>query len=412
MLKNYMQKSSLKVSLILFVFLFLSIFTFNAGEHSIPYQLSFFGVLLVLLSFLFIVFINKKIYFSRIPKLDAIFISSIIIILMIGFVLNIQGVNSKSQLFLILYLIISYVISSYIIRTNMTMDLERSFIYVCFISFIFGLFLLHKQSIDLNFVSFRQEYSLRSNSFFSISTTYGIYLSIGVIFALKQFQITKYKLFLVFVVVFLVGIASTGSRTGMSSLILCLFSCILLYIIRKLIIGDKKLILILMLILSVITMFVFVISNLSHDFISNNILLDRFINGDTNSLGGRTEKIERGLNIFFHGDLIHNLFGFGSDGFAEILKTHYSMSPHSGFIRIFNDFGILFSILIVAYLLLVLFSTSINYLKKGDCIILYDLAVILFIVICETMVNSLFVLSFETLFLVYALLHLRYKSIF
>lgn len=384
------------------VLMFLFVFLFNAGNHDIAYQVSFFGVLLTAFIFLFIVLKCRAIPFFIIGGVEGFLLLLIFSSFLISFIINIDGVNSKSHLFLLFFLIAAYSISSFILRNEVRVrNVEVSFVCVMFLAFLFGLFLLFKWEVSFFGVYLKQEYALRSNSFFSLSTTYGIYACFAILVSLKLYRTGKSKIYILLCSLFIVAVFSTGSRTGISAFFLCLIYGFLLSIIRGVCQRKNSFLKGVIVLFSFLLLSVIVFNNLSDDFISNNILLDRFVNGDTNSLGGRTEKIERGINVFLGSPATNQFFGVGTDGYAHILATKYGISPHSGFIRIFNDFGLFFVFSFLGFITFFCLKHALIYMRKGNAEHLILQCMFLYILVCETMVNSLFVLSFETILLIF-----------
>jgi hypothetical protein len=184
----------------------------------------------------------------------------------------------------------------------------------------------------------------RMNSWYVTSTGLGIFFVYGIYSAIYFYNRNKNLLLrllhLIFIGGLVFGITLSGGRTALLCLPISLAA-----------IYAMKIRLTPLFMARVVLITLFVGATLTYIFITYSeeiYILRRFTDTeDASSLGGRVDFLERAVNDFSNFSLSQYLFGVGIGGTQSVL--HWSISTHSGVLRILLEYG---PFAVLSYLLL------------------------------------------------------------
>jgi len=185
----------------------------------------------------------------------------------------------------------------------------------------------------------------RVQSWFSNSTIYGVNIAISIMFSYYFYFRYASKKFLIIIFWLLYWMLMTGGRTALIITVIgILINFIFRYKIQKLITYFIVL----------ITVIFFNFSNLSRSF----LMIRRLMNG---GFGKRGLKAIEVFNIWLEQNFINKIFGSGIDNLLDV----HSFSAHSGFLRLWFDFGLLF-VLIYCFFIFFVIKKYIDIIKITD----------------------------------------------
>ena len=386
-----------------FVLTFIFVFMFQAGNHSEPFQLAPYALVLFATLACFNTFKQRKI--QSISFISSYGMCFILVFSCTLFFSHMAGNYSETDFFLIIYSIFCCMVAKFV---NEKEDLFlKSFIYVMLLSVPFSFYLFNVKEINLAFIVLKLEELWRFNSFFSVSTNFGIYLALSILmlfFLIFSKRISS--IHILWVILLFIGSNLSGARTGLSALSISIFYIIVVYFFRNTFLKKSSIkyyyLLFVILFFGALS-FYYIFVNFDSLPIKPGSSIHRLLTGDTNSLGGRTEKISIGIQLFNKVDLINQIFGSGSGSFSVALMNFNGTSPHSGMLRILYDYGI-FSIFVITSMVLFLCAKSVVYfIKTGNNKVIFYSSIILFLYVCEFMIPALMSLTLEHFMFVYFL---------
>lgn len=310
----------------------------NGGAIYVNYAiiLLYLGILL----YLFFLLIGKKeIIKLHFGVLDAI-LSSFLICLILSSLLYPNGfftnINISTMLILMYSLIKVLQYKTEVIGIYPTIKIYE-FIFNIFIVFMLLSTIVALLHTFYNFSVFAIpdiENHKRIQSWFSNSTMYGINLSLAIIMTYYKYTKNKNLIFLILALWLVYWLILSGGRTGIIMLIIGF--------IVNLFFQYKKNILFL---LGVIFTLGITFEKYLYSYLTKNFLLFRRF--EQGGLGSRDEKAQAVFEYWSNLNIFNQIFGSGTNSLIE----KYVFSAHSGYLRLFFEYGIIFMIIYIFFII-------------------------------------------------------------
>ncbi|ATW24496.1 hypothetical protein [Candidatus Formimonas warabiya] len=215
-------------------------------------------------------------------------------------------------------------------------------------------------------------YYKRVQSWFSNSTMYGLNISIGIIFIYYNYCKSKNIIHLLLIFWFIYWLLMTGGRTPLIITIIGFIIC-LLFRVKK-----KSLYYLTSSIIGLVGSYYLFFDYLTRHF----IIFRRFANG---GIGSRDIKMHDVFTIWGQQNIIKQILGSGTNSLRDI----FMYSAHSGFLRLWFDYGALFVLIYCIFIFLVIKKYIIvirNADNKIKNLLIIGLAVTCMFLFAETMV--------------------------
>jgi hypothetical protein len=277
-------------------------------------------------------------------------ISSLISPLFISTALNLSDVSIS-----ILYLIYIYIVI-FLTHNNFYYNGIKGFLLYSTLSSSLGIYSFFYGNFDYLALNITYDESLRRISGLeNVSTAFGISLGLGILLLITGKYIENKLLSVLFLIILLVGLILSGSRTP-------IFLLITIFILR-LFLQKKRNILNFLFLLFLVLITIY----LNIDYLKDNIyIIRRVLSSDTNlSFGGRYDKFDDVLILLDQSSWVNLLFGYGHGNFNEVLNR--GIGAHSGFTRNAIEHGILmiFVALSIFVYVTVVFIKDFNFFKSN-----------------------------------------------